>query len=40
MEDTDLEPRYPDITVEALPDDYINGREERAAESPDSSEMF
>jgi tricorn protease len=27
MEDTDLEPRYPDITVEASPDDYINGRD-------------
>jgi len=25
MEDTDLEPRYPDIRVEATPDDYING---------------
>lgn len=27
MEDTDLKPRYPDIMVENLPDDFINGRD-------------
>jgi C-terminal processing protease CtpA/Prc len=27
MEDTDLKPRYPDIFVENLPDDFINGRD-------------
>jgi tricorn protease len=27
MEDTDLQPRYPDILVENLPDDFINGRD-------------
>jgi Tol biopolymer transport system component len=26
-EDTDLKPRYPDILVENLPDDFINGRD-------------
>jgi tricorn protease len=26
MEDTDLAPRQPDILVEELPDDYLNGR--------------
>jgi tricorn protease len=27
MEDTDLHPRQPDILVENLPDDFINGRD-------------
>jgi tricorn protease len=27
MEDTDIYPRQPDIFVENLPDDYINGRD-------------
>jgi tricorn protease len=27
MEDTDLAPRHPDIVVENLPDDFINGRD-------------
>jgi len=27
MEDTDIHPRQPDITVENLPDDFINGRD-------------
>ncbi len=31
MEDTDLEPRYPDITIENLPDDFINGRDPQLA---------
>jgi tricorn protease len=31
MEDTDLHRRQPDILVENLPDDYINGRDKQLA---------